>query len=98
MTPGERAGVPGSSFSKTQVWVCVNFLSVGLNIFQEKIPGPGSEDVRTRVEDDLVKVVCGGTAPSIPAHSATCTDPHTQSVLSNRSVVLLSLVAEDTEQ
>ena len=49
------------------------------------------------MEDDLGKVVCGGTAPSMLAYSATYTDPHTQSVLSNRSVVLLSLAAEDTE-
>ena len=75
-----------------------NFLSVGLNIFQKKSLGLVVRDVRTRVEDNLVKVVCGGTAPSMPAYSATCTDPHTQSVLSNQSVFPLSLVAEDTEQ
>ena len=53
--------------------------------------------MRTREEDDLGKVVCGGTALSMRADSATYIDPHTQSVLSNRSVVLLSLAAEDTE-
>ena len=41
-------GFAGSSFSKNQVWVCVNFLSRGLNNFR-KFLGPG-EDVRTGVK------------------------------------------------
>ena len=69
----------------------------GPQYFLRKNPGPGGEDVRTREEDDLGKVVCGGTALSMRADSATYIDPHTQSVLFNWSVVLLSVVAEDTE-
>ena len=92
MTPGGWAGVSGSLFNKSQSGFGSNFLSVGLNIFSRKNHGHGGEDVRTREEDDLGKVVCGGTALSMRADSATYIDPHTQSVLSFRSVVLLSLL------
>ena len=58
----------------------MNFLSRGLNNFR-KFLGL-SEDVRTRSEDDLVKVVCGGMAPSLcAAFSATYTDPTHSSVV-----------------
>ena len=79
------------------VWIWFELPQCGPQYFLRKNPGPGGEDVRTREEDDLGKVICGGTAPSMLADSATYRDPHTQSVLSNQSVVLLSLAAEDTE-
>ena len=97
MTSGGRAGISGSLFRKKLSLDSCELPQCGPQYFSGKIPGPGSEDVRTRVEDDLVKVVCGGTVLSMPAYSATCTDPHTQSVLSNQSVVPLSMLAEDTE-
>ena len=80
------------------VWIWVELPQCGPQYFFRKSPGPGgNEDVKTREEDDLGKVICGGTAPSMLQTVQPYIDPNTRSVLSNRSVVLLSLVAEGTE-
>ena len=81
------------------VWIWVELPQCGPQYFSRKSPGPsGDEDVKTIEDVDLGKVICGGTAPSMLQTVQPYIYPKTSSVLSNRSVVLLSLVAEGTDQ
>ena len=75
-------------------WISLELPSL-VPIFFRKNLGPDMRMGQKR--NDPVEVVFGGQRHLYPADSATYTDPHTQTVESNRSVVHFSLVAEDTE-